>query len=123
MFKRIVFATAAVVLAATAVAAADDHHDEKTVVNKDKTVVNKDRTVVNKTVVRPAATRGWAAKSEFRQGGHVAQNDWRNGRVIDYRTNHNLRAPPPGYEWREVNGQYVMAAVATGVIASIIMSQ
>jgi Ni/Co efflux regulator RcnB len=111
MFKRILAATAAIALAATAVAAADDHHDDKTVVNK---------TVVNKTVVRPAG-HNWAAKSDFRQGGRVAQSDWQRGRVIDYRTNH-LRAPPPGYEWREVNGQYVLAAVATGLIASIIMN-
>jgi Ni/Co efflux regulator RcnB len=112
MLKRIVFATAAIALAATAVAAADEHHDDKTVVNK---------TVVDKTVVRPGAVHGWAAKSDFRDGGRVAQSDWQRGRVIDYRANH-LRAPPPGYEWREVNGQYVLAAVATGLIASIIMN-
>jgi Ni/Co efflux regulator RcnB len=112
MFKRIVFAAAAIALAATAATAGDDHRDN------DKTVVNK--TVVNKTVVRPQAGRGWAPKSDFRQGGRVAQGDWQRGRVIDYRTNH-LRAPPRGYEWREVNGQYVLAAVATGVIASIIL--
>jgi Ni/Co efflux regulator RcnB len=115
MLKRTIIATSAIVLAATVAAAADDQHDDH------RTVVHK--TVVDKTVVRPAATRGWAARSDFRQGGHVAQNDWRNGRVIDYRTNRNLRAPPPGYEWREVNGQYILAAVATGLIASIIMSQ
>jgi Ni/Co efflux regulator RcnB len=120
MIKRIAFATAAIFLAATAVSAADDHHDDK-VVHKDEKTVN--RTVVNKTVVRPTVTRGWAQRSDFRSGGHIAQNDWRNGRVIDYRTHRNLRAPPPGYEWREVNGQFVLAAVATGLIASIIMSQ
>jgi Ni/Co efflux regulator RcnB len=112
MLKRIVFATVAIVLAATAVAAADDHRDDRTVVHK---------TVVEKTVVRPAAAHGWAERSDFRQGGRVAQSDWQRGRVVDYRVNH-LRAPPRGYEWREVNGQYVLAAVATGLIASIIMS-
>jgi Ni/Co efflux regulator RcnB len=38
---------------------------------------------------------------------------------VDYRARH-LRAPPRGYEWRQVNGQYVLAAAATGLIASII---
>jgi Ni/Co efflux regulator RcnB len=118
MFKQIIFATSAMALAASAALAADDHHDDKTV---HKTVV--DKTVIHKTVVRPVVTRGWADRSDFRAGGHVAQNDWRNGRAVDYRTNRNLRAPPPGYEWRQVNGQYVLAAVATGLIVSIIMSQ
>jgi Ni/Co efflux regulator RcnB len=31
-----------------------------------------------------------------------------------------LRAPPHGYEWRMVDGNYVLAAVATGVIASVV---
>jgi Ni/Co efflux regulator RcnB len=120
MIKRIAFATAALMLAATAVTAADDNHDDqKTVVHKtvDKTVVRP--TVVDKTVVRPGAG-GWAQRSDFRAGGRLAQSDWQSGRVIDYRTYH-LRAPPPGYEWREVGGRYILAAVATGLIASIIM--
>ncbi len=47
------------------------------------------------------------------------RNDWGRGEHIDYRTYH-LRTPPRGYEWREVDGNYVMAAVATGLIASVI---
>ncbi len=38
----------------------------------------------------------------------------------DYRQ-HHLRHPPRGYEWRESNGQIIMAAVATGIVASIIL--
>jgi Ni/Co efflux regulator RcnB len=117
MLKQIAFATAAIVLAASTVTAADDHKDDKRVA--DKTVVH--RTVVHKTVVRPTVVRGWSDRSDFRQGGRVARGDWQRGRVVDYRVNH-LRAPPRGYEWREVNGRYVLAAVATGLIASIIMS-
>lgn len=48
-------------------------------------------------------------------------NDWNRGRQVDYRTYH-LRQPPSGYQWREVDGNYVMAAVATGVIASVIVA-
>ena len=50
----------------------------------------------------------------------MGYNDWHNAPAVDYRA-HHLRAPPHGYEWREVNGQYVLAAVATGLIASIIL--
>jgi Ni/Co efflux regulator RcnB len=55
-------------------------------------------------------------------GGFVRHDDWRKGHRLgrnDYRA-HHLRAPPRGYEWREVDGNYVMAAAATGLIASII---
>jgi len=68
--------------------------------------------------------RGWGrdygeARHDWRRGERMGYNDWRRGRVIDYRA-HHLRRPPRGYEWREVNGNYVLAAVATGLIASII---
>jgi Ni/Co efflux regulator RcnB len=44
---------------------------------------------------------------------------WRHAQRVDWR-HHHLRAPPRGYEWREVDGNYVLAAAATGLIASII---
>jgi Ni/Co efflux regulator RcnB len=40
---------------------------------------------------------------------------------VDYHTYH-LRKPPRGYEWREVDGNYVLAAVAGGIIASAIVA-
>ena len=65
--------------------------------------------------------RGWSDHSDFRRGGRVAHQDWDRGQRVDYRS-HHLRRPARGYEWRQVDGNYVMAAVATGVIASMIMS-
>lgn len=41
--------------------------------------------------------------------------------VRDYRR-HGLRNPPRGYRWQRVNDQYVLAAVATGLIASVIIA-
>jgi len=57
----------------------------------------------------------------WHQGGRIERSDWNRGRHIDYHA-HHLRRPPHGYEWREVDGDYVLAAVATGLIASIILS-
>lgn len=58
--------------------------------------------------------------NEWRRGAHMRHEDWeRARRVDDWRARH-LRQPPPGYEWREVDGNYVMAAAATGIIASVI---
>jgi Ni/Co efflux regulator RcnB len=56
---------------------------------------------------------------EWKKGAKMHDEDWRRGEHIDYRE-HHLRAPPHGYEWREVDGNYVLAAVATGVIASVV---
>ena len=67
---------------------------------------------------------GWGkdyggASHKWRRGQKMGYNDWSGAAPVDYRQ-HHLRQPPNGYEWRESNGQYVLAAVATGVIASII---
>jgi len=50
----------------------------------------------------------------------MGYNDWNGAQRVDYRQ-HHLRQPPEGYEWRESNGQYVLGAIATGVIASAII--
>jgi Ni/Co efflux regulator RcnB len=41
--------------------------------------------------------------------------------VSDYRR-HGLRAPPRGYRWQRVDDNYILAAVATGLIASVIIA-
>ncbi|HWE45912.1 MAG TPA: RcnB family protein [Caulobacteraceae bacterium] len=56
---------------------------------------------------------------QWRQGGKIEHSDWNRGQVVDWRA-HHLRQPPRGYEWREVDGNWVLAAVATGVIASVL---
>jgi len=57
----------------------------------------------------------------WRRGGHISHSDWARGRRVDWRR-HHLRAPPRGYEWREVDGNYVLAAAATGLIAGLILN-
>ena len=57
----------------------------------------------------------------YRRGQRMGYNDWQGSNRVDYRQ-HHLRQPPRGYEWRERNGQYVLAAIATGLIASIILN-
>ncbi|MBB6145784.1 Ni/Co efflux regulator RcnB [Silvibacterium bohemicum] len=58
---------------------------------------------------------------EWKKGARINREDWNRGAALDYRRYH-LNAPPRGYEWREVDGNYVLAAVATGVIASAIVA-
>jgi Ni/Co efflux regulator RcnB len=60
--------------------------------------------------------RGWY------KGGRIERNDWDRGeRINDYR-HYRLSRPPRGYEWRRVDNNYVLAAVAGGLIASVIMA-
>jgi Ni/Co efflux regulator RcnB len=56
---------------------------------------------------------------EWHKGARIQDEDWRRGEHVDYRE-HHLRAPPRGHEWRMVDGNYVLVAVATGVIASVV---
>ena len=65
--------------------------------------------------------RDYGSNHHWRRGQRVGYNDWNSAPVVDYRQ-HHLRQPPRGYEWRESNGQYILAAVATGLIASIIIN-
>ncbi|MEW9572901.1 RcnB family protein [Rhodanobacter sp. Si-c] len=64
------------------------------------------------------AHEGW-----YKKGG-VMPNDYRNNRYVvsDWRSEH-LREPPQGYHWvRSDNGDFLLVAVTTGVISSILLS-
>ena len=58
--------------------------------------------------------------TDWRKGSHLPTN-YRDNRYVvsDWHARH-LRAPPRGYHWVKADNDYVLAAVATGVIASII---
>ncbi|MDB5423367.1 MAG: putative secreted protein [Phenylobacterium sp.] len=43
-------------------------------------------------------------------------------RYVDYRR-HHLRAPPRGYQWVQVDNNYALVALTSGLIASIIASR
>jgi Ni/Co efflux regulator RcnB len=54
----------------------------------------------------------------WHKGGRIEHNDWQRGQHVDYRA-HHLRRPGRGQEWRQVDGNYVLAAAATGLILGI----
>jgi Ni/Co efflux regulator RcnB len=60
------------------------------------------------------------AQHQWNHGDRMGRNDWSTAQPVDYRA-HHLRRPPHGYAWRESNGQFILAAVATGVVASVIL--
>ncbi len=57
----------------------------------------------------------WVGKrmpAQYRQRSYVV-DDWRG---------HHLRQPPRGYNWVQSGGDYLLVAVATGLIASAILN-
>jgi Ni/Co efflux regulator RcnB len=73
---------------------------------------------------------------EWRHDGRGAgpQRDWYRGSrlapeyrgryyVVDDWRAHHLYAPPRGYHWVQAGDDYVLAAIATGVITAILLSQ
>ncbi len=59
---------------------------------------------------------------DWQRGQRMNHDDWERGDRIDYRRNH-LRAPPRGYQWRDIDGRFILGAIATGVIADIILNR
>jgi Ni/Co efflux regulator RcnB len=59
-----------------------------------------------------AFQRGERLPLEYRHRQYVV-NDWRG---------HNLNAPPRGYHWVQTGADYVLVAIATGVILQLLLS-
>jgi Ni/Co efflux regulator RcnB len=78
---------------------------------------------------------GWqgSEQADNRGGGPIPHRDWHKGDrlpneyrdrnyIVDDWRGHGLHQPPRGYHWVGVDGDYVLAAVTTGVIANILLS-
>jgi Ni/Co efflux regulator RcnB len=62
-----------------------------------------------------------APHHDWHKGGRIEQSDWNRGQHVDYKA-HHLRRPGRGQEWRQVDGNYVLAAAATGLIVGLAAS-
>ncbi|QJD99105.1 RcnB family protein [Massilia forsythiae] len=66
---------------------------------------------------------GAGPSHDLRRGGRLP-NQYRNRQyVVDDWRGHRLRQPPRGYHWVQTGGDYVLAAIATGVIADILINR
>jgi Ni/Co efflux regulator RcnB len=70
-----------------------------------------------------AHNRGAGPRHDLRRGGRLP-SEYRNRQYVvsDWR-GHRLSAPPRGYQWVQTGSDYVLVAAATGLIASILLSQ
>ena len=67
--------------------------------------------------------RGAGPDHNFYRGGRLPAQ-WRSNQyVVDDWRGHRLSSPPRGYHWVQTGGDYVLVAIATGIIASILLSQ
>lgn len=56
---------------------------------------------------------------EWRKGAPIKHEDWDRAERVDYRE-HHLKPPPRGYEWRMVDGNYVLANSSNFQISTVI---
>jgi Ni/Co efflux regulator RcnB len=112
-FLRATLATA-VLLSSTGLASAQDYRDEH----------NDKRHEEERRPEQRAPERHYQSVERhdgWRRGEPMRREDWDRGRHFDYR-DYGLREPPYGYEWREVNGVFILGAIATGIIADILLA-
>ena len=67
--------------------------------------------------------RGAGPDHSFYRGGRLPDYYRGHEYVVDDWRGHRLQAPPYGYHWVQVGPDYVLVAVATGIIATILLSQ
>jgi Ni/Co efflux regulator RcnB len=109
--KRLIVAAAALTLLA-APAFAQDNRDDHRPDNNTMMMSHHDD--------HPGNSMMMAAHHDWHKGDHIGADDWNRGaRITDY-GHYHLSRPPHGYEWRRVDNNYVLAAVAGGLVASVI---
>lgn len=66
--------------------------------------------------------RGAGPRHDLRRGGYL-NKEYRSNRYVvsDWRNRH-LSAPPRGHQWVRAGNDYVLAAIATGLIAQVLLS-
>jgi Ni/Co efflux regulator RcnB len=66
--------------------------------------------------------RGGGPRHDLRRGQRLSQ-EYRGNRYVvsDWRARH-LSAPPRGHHWVRAGNDYVLAAIATGVIAQVLLN-
>jgi Ni/Co efflux regulator RcnB len=66
--------------------------------------------------------RGAGPRHDLRKGGRLPAEYRSRQYVVDDWRGHRLSAPPRGYHWVQTGGDYVLVAIATGVIASLLLN-
>jgi Ni/Co efflux regulator RcnB len=65
--------------------------------------------------------RGAGPDHNFRRGQRLPQAYRHRNYVVDDWRGHRLTAPPRGYQWVQTGSDYVLVAIATGVILQLLL--
>jgi Ni/Co efflux regulator RcnB len=65
--------------------------------------------------------RGAGPDHEWHRGDRLPAEYRHNNYVVDDWRSHHLSAPPRGYHWVQAGSDYVLVAIATGVIAQLLL--
>lgn len=65
--------------------------------------------------------RGAGPRHDLYSGQRLPSNYQNRQYVVDNWRSHRLSAPPRGHHWVQVGNDYVLATIATGIIASIFL--
>ncbi len=112
-FKRLPIALAALAVAIPAVSMAQpgdhdrDHRDG---------FAQRDRPDWDHPGYRHDDYRGAGPHHDWRRGGRLPNQYWGPRYVVNDWRGHHLSPPPRGYHWVQVNGDFVLVAMATGII-------
>jgi Ni/Co efflux regulator RcnB len=66
--------------------------------------------------------RGAGPDHQFRRGDRLPREYRDRVYVVDDWRGHHLSAPPRGYHWVQVGSDYVLVAIATGIILQLLLS-
>lgn len=66
--------------------------------------------------------RGAGPNHAFHKGERLPVEYRHRQYVVDDWRGHNLSAPPRGYHWVQTGSDYVLIAIATGIIAQLLLS-
>lgn len=67
-------------------------------------------------IEQQAPAKHQVRKQQWKKGGKYTG---KGSRVADHRR-HNLKTPPKGYRWVRDGNDFLLVAIATGVIASVV---
>lgn len=59
---------------------------------------------------------------EWRRGGYIPHQYRGSQYVVNDWRGHRLHAPPRGYHWVQVGSDYVLVAIATGIITQLLLN-
>jgi Ni/Co efflux regulator RcnB len=69
------------------------------------------------------ADRGAGPEHDFYRGGRLPLQYRSKQYVVNDWHGHGLRSPPRGYQWVQTGGDYVLVAIATGIILELLLNR